>query len=125
MGRYTHSHHAIFPVLVIPPKRENYNSCSPQCAFAIIQPPMTQGQGEGKVKLHTMNEVVAGSPLTDMEFVCLFCSKYSGVSVTLLLSLTVPFLPGGGKKFHGILVNSVVHVGRTHGRSVVLGPSAH
>ena len=30
---------------------------------------MTQGQGEGKVKLHTMNLVAAGSPLTDMGFV--------------------------------------------------------
>ena len=30
------------------------------------QPSMTQGQGEGKVKLHTMNLVAAGSPITDM-----------------------------------------------------------
>ena len=45
------------------------NFCSPQCAVAIIQPPMTQGQGEGKVKLHTMNLVAAGSPLSDMGFV--------------------------------------------------------
>ena len=71
---------------------ENSNFCSPQCAFAIIQPPMTQGQGEGQVKLHTMNLVAAGSPLTDMGFVCVFCSKYGGVSVTLSLSLTVSFL---------------------------------
>ena len=52
---------------------------------------MTQDQGEGKVKLHTMNLVAAGSPLTDMGFLRVFCSKYGGVSVTLLLSLTVPF----------------------------------
>ena len=37
--------------------------------FAIIQPPMSQGQGDGKVKLHRMNLVAAGSPLTDMGFV--------------------------------------------------------
>ena len=43
---------------------------------------MTQGQGEGKVKLHTMNLVAAGSPPTDMGFVLAFCSKYGGVSVT-------------------------------------------
>ena len=51
---------------------------------------MTQGQGEGKRKLHTMNLVAAGSPLTDMVFVWVFCSKY-GVSVTHSLSLTVLF----------------------------------
>ena len=31
-------------------EKENSNYCSPQYTFAIIQPPMTQGQGEGKVK---------------------------------------------------------------------------
>ena len=64
-----HSHHALLPVLVIPKQKKNSNFCSPQCAFAIFQPPMIQGQGEGKVKLHTMNLVAAGSPLTDMGFV--------------------------------------------------------
>ena len=52
---------------------------------------MTQGQGEGTVKLHTINLVATGSPLKDMGFVCVFCSKYGGVSVALSLSLTVPF----------------------------------
>ena len=52
---------------------------------------MTQGQGEVKVKLNAMNQVAAGSPLTDMGFVQVFCSKYSGVSVTLSLSWSVPF----------------------------------
>ena len=52
---------------------------------------MTQGQREVKVKLNAMNQVAAGSPLTDMGFVQVMCSKYSGVSVTLSLSLTVPF----------------------------------
>ena len=66
---------------------------------------MTQSQGEVKVKLHTMNQVAAGSPLTDMGFVRVLCSNYSWVSVTLSLSLTVPF------PIHGIFVNSVVHVG--------------
>ena len=49
---------------------------------------MTQSQGESKVKLHTMNLVAAVSRLTDMG---LF--EYSA-------------------KFHGIFINSVVHVGR-------------
>ena len=52
---------------------------------------MTQCQGEVKVKLNIMNQVASGSPLTDMGFVRVFCSKYSGVSITLSLSLTVPF----------------------------------
>ena len=49
--------------------KKTYNFCSPQCAFAIIQPSMTQGQGESKGKLHTMNLVAASSHLTDMGFV--------------------------------------------------------
>ena len=76
---------------------------------------MTQAQGEVKVKLHTMNQVAAGSPLTDMGFVRVFCSNYSWVSVTLSLSLTVPFpsftLKNKSKKIYGIFVNSMVHVG--------------
>ena len=32
-------------------------------------PPMTQGQGESKVKLHIMNLAAARSPLADMGFV--------------------------------------------------------
>ena len=64
---------------------------------------MTQGQGEGKVKLHTMNLVAAGSPLTD---------KDSGLSVTLSLSLTAPFpIIQVEKKIYRILVNSMVHMG--------------
>ena len=76
---------------------------------------MTQGQGEVKVKLNAMNKVAAGCPLTDMGFVRVFCSKYSGVSVTLSLSLTVPFpsftTKNKSKKILGIFVNSVVDVG--------------
>ena len=59
----THYHHALLPVLVIPKPKRKLQLCSPQCAFAMIKPPMTQGLGEGKVKLLTMNPVVAGSPL--------------------------------------------------------------
>ena len=40
--------------------------CSPQYAFAIIKPPMSQGHREGKVKLLTMNQVAAGLCLSDM-----------------------------------------------------------
>ena len=57
----------------------------------IIHSPMTQGQGEGMVTLYTMNQVPGCSPLTDMGFVWVFCSKDSGVFVILSLSLTVPF----------------------------------
>ena len=77
-----------------------------------------------------MNLVAAGSPLTDMGFVWVFCSKYGGVSVTLSLSLTVPFPSfqvGKEKKsmgFWSIPWCMWDGVG-THGRSVVLGPSAH
>ena len=49
--------------------KTNSNCCPPQCAFAIIQSSMTQGQGESKVKLHTVDLVAAGAPLTVMEFV--------------------------------------------------------
>ena len=45
--------------------------------------PCDSGQGEGKVKLDIMNLVAAGSPLTDIGFVWVFCSEYRGVSVTL------------------------------------------
>ena len=51
---------------------------------------MTQGQGGGKVKLHKMNLVEAGSPITNMGFVRIFCPKYGGISVTPSFSLTVP-----------------------------------
>ena len=77
---------------------------------------MTQGQGEGKVKLHTMNLIAASSHLTDMGFVC----------VTLPLSLTVPFpsfqVGKKGEKFHGILVNSVVHMGQDRDSQKISGP---
>ena len=88
-----HSHHALLPVLVVPKPKRKLQLLLTSCVVAIIQPPMTQGQG--KLKLHTMNLVAAGSPLTDMGFIRVFCSKYGEVSVTLSLSLTVPFLPGG------------------------------
>ena len=70
---------------------------------------MTQVQGEGKVKLHIMNLIAASSSLTDMGFVCVFWSKYGGVSITLSLSLTIPF-PSfqAGKKIHGRLVARVL-----------------
>ena len=56
---YMHSHHALCPCLKFQNHEENFNFCSPQCAFATIQSPVTQGQGEGMEKLHTMNLVVA------------------------------------------------------------------
>ena len=59
---------ALFPVLVIPNHKK-----TPTCAHLVWlyyhSTLMTQGQGEGKVKLYTMNLVAAGSPLTDMGFV--------------------------------------------------------
>ena len=74
---------------------------------------MTQGQGEGKVKLHAMNLVVAGSPLTDMGSVFIILIKiwWSIRNTFAFHDRFLPFLPGE-KKIHGILVNSVVHVGR-------------
>ena len=62
---------------------------------------MTQGQGEDKVKLHTMNLVAAGPPLRDIYIFLEICSKYSGVFITLSLSMTAPFpsfLKGKNKK---------------------------
>ena len=106
-------------------KTQKKTPCSPQCAFAIIQPHMTQGQGEGKVKLHTMNLLAAGSPLTDMRFARVFCSKYGGVSVKHSLSLTVlfPSFQAGKNFYMGFwLIPCCTWDGvRTHGRSVVLG----
>ena len=46
-----------------------------------IHSPMTQDQGEVKVKLYTMHLVVAGPPLRDNRFFLLICSKYSGVFI--------------------------------------------
>ena len=97
VGRYTHSHQALFPVLEIPKpksklqlKTKKQTTTSPQCAFAFIQPPMTQGQ-EIKVKLHTMNLLATGSPLQTLDLFLSIYSKYGGTSVTFLFSLTVPF----------------------------------
>ena len=42
---------------------------------------MTHDQGEVKVKLYTMNLVVAGPPLRDNSFFLVICSKYSGVFI--------------------------------------------
>ena len=51
---------------------------------------MNHGQGESKMKLHTMNLVAAGSRLTDIFFGTLF--KKSGVSITVLLYMTASLL---------------------------------
>ena len=69
MGRYPHSHHALLSLLVIPKPKTKLQPWLTSVTFATIQPPLTQGQGEGKVKLHAMNQVAAGSPLKDIGFV--------------------------------------------------------
>ena len=58
---------------------------------------MTQGQGEGKVKLLTMNLVTAGSPLTDGICLSTLLKIRWGVRNTFtLLDCSIPFLSRGG-----------------------------
>ena len=93
---------------------------------------MTLGKGEGKVKLHTMNLLAAGSPLTDIGCLSIQLKiQWSIRNAFAFLGCSLPFLPGG-KRIHGILVNSAMHVAHGTGRyswkissTVVLGPSAH
>ena len=66
------SHHALFPLLVIP--KPGLPLCISVC-LCNHSTPMTKGQGEGKVKLHTMNLVAVRSPLTDMGFVRVSAQK--------------------------------------------------
>ena len=85
---------------------------------------MTQGQGEGKVKLHTINLVAA-----DKHGICLsiLLKIQWGIRNTFaFLDCSPLFLPGR-KKIHAILVNSVVHVGQGRDSWKISGiePSGH
>ena len=53
--RYPDSHHALLPVLVIPRPKRKQQLLLTSVYLCNHSLPMTQGQGEGKVKLHTVN----------------------------------------------------------------------
>ena len=83
---------------------------------------MTQGQGEGKVKLHTMNLAAAGSPLTDMGFVCILLkiwwsihNTFAFLDCSLMGFWSIPWCAGSG------LMEDQWHLGPLHARlNVVL-----
>ena len=68
-----HSHHAL-PMLVILKQKGKLQFLLTSVCLCNHSTAMTEGQGEGKMKLHRVNLVAAGSPLTDMGFVRVFCS---------------------------------------------------
>ena len=90
---------------------------------------MTQGHGEDKVKLHTMNLVAAGPPLRDNIFFSNMFKIQWGVHNTYVFhDCSLPFLTDRKKEkeegFWSILRCNWDGFG-THARLVVLGSSTH